>query len=152
MIAMEKAFLTKVISILLVMFVTILGCLPNARAGFIPTNKDIENIQRTQDIEILQQVLEKKMVIERLRALGYTEQEIMDRVSRLSDHDLHMLAAQVNSLTNGSKAGIGIAIMMVVLIVLVIYLAIHSLLYPEEDKDSDKEASPSRPPQDGSSY
>ena len=73
------------------------------------------------DMDTIQQTLENKMVVERLEALGYSKEEISDRLAMLTPEERHDLATRIDSLHSGQGAwGIVIGVLVVVLIVLLI--------------------------------
>jgi hypothetical protein len=71
----------------------------------------------------IQRALEQKLVKERLKELGYTEDEIKARLDRLPDTELHALASQLDSLVPaGDGTGVVIALLVIVILVLVIVM------------------------------
>jgi hypothetical protein len=76
---------------------------------------------RQQDLATLQRALENKLVQERLKALGYSDEEIKARLDQLSDGDLHNFATQIDTLTAGGD-GLGLVIALLVIIILVIII------------------------------
>jgi len=65
----------------------------------------------------IQKALEQKLVQERLRDLGYTEDEIKSRLDQLSDTELHNFAAQLDTL---APAGSGFEVAVIILLVVVL--------------------------------
>jgi DNA-binding transcriptional MerR regulator len=75
---------------------------------------------RDQDMEIIQRALENKVVNQRLEDLGFSNQEIQERMDQLSDQEVHNLAMQIDSLTQGGIFGVVIAVLVIVLLIVVI--------------------------------
>jgi len=109
----------------LVVLVGVLGFVPKLDAAFIPSVDSWSTPDRQGDVAKVQKVLEDKMVRERLKDLGFTEQEISVRLDQLSDQELHALATQLETLTPGGSTGevVIIVLLITVLIVLVLMLA-----------------------------
>jgi CHASE3 domain sensor protein len=69
----------------------------------------------------IESALEQKLVRERLKDLGYTEEEIKARLARLSDAEVHSLASQLDSLM---PAGSWEAVVVVILLVAILAVLI----------------------------
>jgi hypothetical protein len=83
-------------------------------------------LNRGEDLQRVQHVLESKVLQQRLKDLGLTEKEINTRLSLLSDNQLHQMASQIDAQMPGGDAGLGIIItvlVIAVLVVLFLYLA-----------------------------
>jgi hypothetical protein len=115
---MTATFLRRVAA-LLVLIMGLFSLVPRVEAGFIGSDESIGSLSRHQDLATVQRVLEHKMVKERLKALGYTDEEITARLDRLSDTELHSFATQLDSLTAGGD-GLGIIIALLIIVILVI--------------------------------
>ncbi len=113
----------KVVFISMAVWAFILGAFPSG--GFcIPVGSQ-DNIEsrtsRDRDIEAISRLLEADIVKNKLRKLGLSENEVMARVERLGDSELHNLALRVNKIHAGGDAGgVALAILLVVLIVVAI--------------------------------
>ena len=79
---------------------------------------------RVADMKTVQTVLESKIVRERLRALGLTDQEIESRLGRLSDQQVHRLAKDIDTLSPGGLVG---EILVLVILVLLIVFLVHRI-------------------------
>lgn len=75
---------------------------------------------RTEDLKKVQTALESKIVRERLKALGLSDQEIESRLSKLSDQQIHQLAKDIDTLAPGGDVG-GVLV-LVILVLLIVYL------------------------------
>jgi hypothetical protein len=95
-----------------------------ASAGLAPSRTTGETgIQSVRDADLLavRRALEHKVVVQKLRDYGLTPDEAQARVARLTDEELHQLAAASRGLPSGGD-GVGalIGILIVVLLVIVI--------------------------------
>ena len=75
---------------------------------------------RNQDMQIIRKALENKVITQRLQDLGFSDQEIQDRMDQLSDQEVHSLAMEIDSLTQGGIFEVVIAVLVIVLLVVVI--------------------------------
>jgi len=98
-----------------------LSFVPRVEAAFIPSDESLSSIFREQDMATVQKALEHKLVKEKLRDLGYTEEEIAARLDQLSDQELHSFARQLDLLNPGGD-GLGIIIAILVIVLLVILI------------------------------
>jgi len=81
----KDAVLTRRIAMLLVVLMGIFSVVPRIEASFVPSDESFASNARHKDMATVQKVLEQKLVKERLKALGYTDQEINSRLDQLSD-------------------------------------------------------------------
>ena len=119
----KNAVLTRRIVMLLIVLMGIFSVVPRLEASFVPSDESFASNARQKDMAMVQKVLEQKVVKERLKALGYTEEEINSRLDQLSDDEIHQFATQLDSLTSGGGA-IGF-IIGVLVIILLIFLILH---------------------------
>ena len=77
---------------------------------------------RTADLAKIQKVLEVKAVGERLSQFGLTQNEIKDRLSQLSDQQIHQFALQLDDLKVGRGGALGAIIAVLVIVILVIVI------------------------------
>src|SRR4030043_2203467 len=113
-----KSSCRKVISCYLVVAMFVLGITPRLYAGFSPSEAiSILSFDRSSDLEKIRKVLEMKMVREKLKDLGFAPDEIENRLSQLSDHQIHQLALNLDELQVG---GSGWAVLIIVLLVVLI--------------------------------
>jgi len=94
-----------------------------AVAGLVSSKPASEEIiKREEDLAKVQRVLESKELQEKLKAYGLTKEELEQKLSQLSDEQIHMLAKASDRVLAGGD-GIGLAIgILVVAILLVILL------------------------------
>ncbi|GEB79728.1 hypothetical protein DDE01_11430 [Desulfovibrio desulfuricans] len=108
------------IAMVMVAVMGLLSFVPRVEAAFVP-NAGMMAEQRTADVDTIQKALENKMVAERLQALGYSADEVNQRLAMLSDDEVHSVAKQIDALNpGGDGVGIVIAILVVVLLVVLI--------------------------------
>lgn len=107
----------------LVFAMFIIGIVPRVEAGFAPSEAvTLAKVDRAADLEGIQKVLETKIIKERLEKLGFTQDEISNRLSQLSDWQIHQLALQLDDLKVGGDNGLGIVIALLVIAILVVIL------------------------------
>lgn len=104
-------------------FVTfMIGIAPRVDGGLSPSEA-IALYDRATDLGKVQEVLETRMVRERLGELGFTPGEIQERLQRLSDRQVHELALRLDELRTGGD-GLGVIIALLVIAILVVVLLI----------------------------
>ncbi|MCC6345638.1 MAG: PA2779 family protein [Nitrospirales bacterium] len=109
----------------------VIGIAPRSEAGFAPSGEiALAQADRASDMQKVRSVLETKMVRDRLEKLGYTQEEIQSRLSRLSDQQIHELALNLDQIkAGGDGLGVVIAILVIILlIVLILNLTGHRVL------------------------
>ena len=112
--------LAKHTSILLVLLFSLISLVPRVEAAFIPSSDSRTDLVRSQDIQTIKKALENKIVKQRLQDLGFSEKEIQERLNQLSDEEVHSLAMQIDSVSQGGILGVIIAVLLIVVLVLVI--------------------------------
>ena len=108
----------------------ILGITPRVYAGFSPSEAiTISQLDRTADLAKIQKILELKMISERLRQLGFVEEGIQQRVSQLSDEQIHRVALNLDEMKVGGNGDVVISVLVIaILVVILIYLLGHKLV------------------------
>ena len=110
----------------------LIGITHRADAAFSPS-EGLPFLQsdRQSDIQKIQRVLEVKMVFERLKAFGFTQDEIQARLNQLNDLQIHQMAQNLDELNVGGDGGeVVIAILLIaILVVLIIYLSGHRVIF-----------------------
>jgi hypothetical protein len=105
-----------------------IGFFQNVYAGFAPSEvMNLGGIDRTEDLQKVQSILESKMVGERLKQLGFTAEEIKGKLAYLSDDQIHQLALQLDELKVGGFHGaiVLIAVVAIAAILLVALIPWH---------------------------
>jgi hypothetical protein len=121
---MSKPFM-KYVSCYCVLAVLMMALVPRVHAGFSPSQVvALPESDRTADLGRIQKMLEIKMVQERLRQLGFSQDEIQSRLELLSDHQIHGLAQTLDQLRVGGDGGAVIIVLLLaaLVVVLVLYL------------------------------
>ncbi len=114
----------------LVVAMFVIGVAPRIEASFSPSEGVSVPAARAGDMEKIRMALENKLVTQRLRDLGYSADEVMTRLSELSDSQIHSFAQRLDNLkVGGDAAGVIIFLLVVVILVLVILqLTGHKIL------------------------
>ncbi len=123
--------LMKYIALYLVFTMFIIAITPRIEAGMVPSQLiQTAQIDRAGDLERIQQILEMKVVKDRLEKFGYTPEEIRQRLDSLTDHQIHQLASQIDELrVGGDGLGVVVALLVIVILVLVIlHLTGHKVI------------------------
>jgi uncharacterized small protein (DUF1192 family) len=108
------------LALLMVAAVFSVGLASNANAALLaaPDAPQAVSQERAEGMDTIRQALESKVVAERLKDLGLSQQEIDQRLAMLSDQEISRLAADVQNVdTAGSALGIIAGVAIVALIV-----------------------------------
>ncbi|GAB5046580.1 PA2779 family protein [Thermodesulfovibrio sp. TK110] len=118
----------KFLSIYLIVAILIIGTVQSLSAGVIPSEMTLNT--KSQDMEKLQKFLEMKIVSQRLKDFGYSEKEIIDKLSNLDEHTLHKLALKIDEIKIAGDAGAALilALVIIALVVLIINLTGHRVM------------------------
>jgi hypothetical protein len=115
--------LMRYVSWYLIFAMFLIGIAPKVDAGLAPSELiAMSQMDRNADLEKIRQVLEMKMVGERLGQLGFTQDEIQTRLNSLSDQQLHKFALQLDDLKVGGDGGAGIGIIILLIFVLFVMI------------------------------
>jgi hypothetical protein len=107
----------------LVMAMFVIGITPRVYAGFSPSEvMGLSPAERSSELQKIQKFLEMKMVRERLKEFGLTQDEIQTRLGQLSDPQIHQLALKLDDLRVAADDGLGIIIALLVIAILVIVI------------------------------
>ena len=117
----KNDLLLRRIAIMLVVSMALISIVPQVEASFISSDESFSYNMRQQDTATIKKVLEQKLVKQRLKVLGYSEDEVKARLDKLSDNELHRFATQLDALTVGGDAlGVLVAILVIVAIIALI--------------------------------
>ncbi|MBI5665379.1 MAG: PA2779 family protein [Nitrospirae bacterium] len=123
--------LKKSISWYLVIAVFIISIVPNVEGAFIPSEAMAFNAaQRDADLGKVRAFLETKIVSQRLQDLGFSPDEVKEKLSLLSDGQIHNYAQQLDNLRvggNGLEAVIAV-LLIIILIILILHLTGHRVI------------------------
>jgi hypothetical protein len=118
---MRKPFM-RYVAWYLVIVMFIIGIAPKVDAGLVKSEIiPLAYMDRSADLEKIQKVLETKAVSKRLTQLGLTQDEIQNRLTQLSDQQIHQVATKLDDLKIGGD-GLGILIAVLVVVILVIII------------------------------
>jgi hypothetical protein len=127
----------KFLSMYLAVAMFIIGITPRVYAGFSSSEAiSILTFDRASDLDKIRKVLEMKMVRERLKAFGFTADEIEKKLSQLSDQQIHQVAVSLDELKVG---GDGWTVLIVILLLailagVIIYVTGHRVVVEKEKK------------------
>jgi hypothetical protein len=88
----------------------------------IPVNPGGQTLQRESELQKIQILLESKLVSQRLSDLGFTVDEIKERLAQLPNVQIHQIAQHLDGLQTGGDSALGIIIALLVIAVLVVIL------------------------------
>jgi len=128
-----RLLLKKSLTVYLTLWVLLLGGFtPDGFAMLIPSTLSWSesDSQRQQELQKIQSLLESKRIAQRLSDLGFTAQEIQERLTQLSDDQIHQIAQYLDSLqTGGDALGIVIALLVIaILVVILLQLTGHKII------------------------
>ena len=126
-----KRRLAKWVTWYMVSVMFFIGITPSVYADFSSSELiSLSQIDRNSDLLKIQKVLESKMIRERLGQLGFSEKGIQQRLTQLSDEQIHQFALKIDELKVGGDTGEAIIIgfVVVIFIVLVVYFLGYRLI------------------------
>jgi hypothetical protein len=85
----------------------------------LPTGK---TAMREIDAEKVRNMLENKIVAKKLRAYGLSKEEVMAKMSKMSDGQIHQLAAVSDRIPAGGAGGFFIATTTIILVAIIVVL------------------------------
>jgi hypothetical protein len=106
----------------LVVAMFVIGVAPRVDAAFSPSEALSAPGERTGDMEKIRTTLENKLVTQRLRDLGYSTDEVMARLSEMSDSQIHKFAQKLDDLRVGKDLGEALIFVLVVVILVLVIL------------------------------
>lgn len=124
----------KGIAFYLILTMSVLSIVPRVDAAMVESGFLNLNQQRSEDLDRIQRFLESEIVSERLKALGYDQNEIRERLSQLSNEELHQFASSVEQLrTAGDGLGVVVTLLVIaILVVLLLQLTGHRVIVVED--------------------
>ena len=128
----------------------------DAVAGIVASRATDQANFREQDLERIQGFLERKIVQQKLQDYGVSPQQAMDKVRRIGDKELHLLASRMERVPDGgSMVGLDtegallifLAMAVLVAVIMIVYLgvkvAVNEMLHRPSPEDA---SSPSATP------
>jgi hypothetical protein len=126
-----KRKLAKWVTWYMVVVMCLIGITPRLYAGLAPSDViSLSPSDRSSDLQKIQKVLESKMIRERLKQMGFSEEGIQNRLRQLTDDQIHQFALKVDELNVGGDGGAVVIIVLLVLILaaLIIYVTGHRIV------------------------
>jgi len=121
-----KRRLAKCVTWYMVTVMCLIGITPRLYAGLSPSEViALSQSDRHSDLQKIQKVLESKIIHERLRQLGFSEEGIQNRLSQLPDEQIHQIALKVDELNVG---GDGVEVVIAILLIIILGVIIYYLL------------------------
>jgi len=113
----------KEIALIVAFAIFVIGSVPSRSMAFIVGSHAVStaSIDRAADMDVVQRVLEARLVSARLESFGLSKAEVKDRINRLSDSELHGLASQLDSLYPGSGF-LGVIVTLLIIAILALVL------------------------------
>jgi hypothetical protein len=98
----------------------IIGIAPRLEAAFSPSDALLlDSATQESDLQKIQRVLENRLVSQRLQDLGFTTDEIRERLAQLSAEQTHSLVQKIDDLKVGQD-GLGVVIFLLVVVIVVL--------------------------------
>ena len=127
-----KKKIAKWVTWYMIVAMFLLGITPRVDASISPSEVIGQpQMNRTTDLDKIQKIIEIKMIRERLNALGFSQEEIQTRLTRLSDEQVHQLALNLDELKVGGDEAVAVLIVLVIVAIalLVLYLMDYRLIF-----------------------
>ena len=123
----------------------------DAVAGIVASRASDQANFREQDLERIQGFLERKIVQQKLRDYGVSPQQAMDKVRRIGDKELHLLASRMERVPDGgSMVGLDtegallilLAMAVLVAVIMIVLLGVKVAVNEMLHRPSPEDASP----------
>jgi len=120
--------MSKWVAWYMVIVMFLLGIAPRVDAGLSPS--ELLPADRHYNLQTIQKVLESKIVIERLKAFGFSPDEIQAKLNQLDDKQIHQIAQKIDELKVGENGAelVIVALLVAILVVLIFYLSGHRVV------------------------
>ena len=107
--------LVKCVSWCLFVGMFALGIAPRVDAGLSPSEIiGLSQADRTSRLRNIQKILETKMICKRLQQLGFSQDDIQRRLSKIDDQQIHQIALQLDDIRVG---GSGFEVLVVLILI-----------------------------------
>ena len=118
-----KRKLTKWVIWYMATVMCLIGITPRLYAGLSPSEViALSQSDRHADLQKIQKVLELKMIRERLKQLGFSEEGIQNRLNQLPDDQIHQISSKLDELdVGGDGAEVVIAVLVIIILGVIIY-------------------------------
>ena len=112
----------ELVACCLVVAVFVMVVVPRVYAGFSPSEVlVVSQVDRSVDLGKIQKILEMKMVQQRLKDFGFSQNEIQNRLDQLSDGQIHKLASALDQIEVGGNGEVIIIILLAVVLGIVLF-------------------------------
>jgi len=119
--------LKKYLVCYLVLAMFVIGITPRVEAAFAPSGPiALTPSDRAEDLEKIRNLLEMKVVAQRLQDLGYTVEEIKGKLSEMTDGQIHSIAQKIDDLKVGQENAF--VIIAAILVIIVAIIVLYNLL------------------------
>jgi hypothetical protein len=108
------------LSLYLVLAMLLLSLPSQGWAMFMPSSQTAPT--RQTDVITIQKALESSVVKQRLMDYGFSSEEAMSRINRLTDKEIHQFAGNLDSLQAGADAVDALIFLVLVAIIVVVVL------------------------------
>jgi hypothetical protein len=112
----------RILSLYLVLAMLLLSLPSQGWAMFMPSSQAAP--ARQTDIITIQKALESSVVKQRLMDYGFTSEEAMTRINKLTDDEIHQFAGNLDSLQAGGDAVDALIFLVLVAIIVVVILEV----------------------------
>jgi hypothetical protein len=110
----------RILSLYLVLAVLLLSLPSQGWAMFMPSSQTAPT--RQTDVITIQKALESSVVKQRLMDYGFSSEEAMSRINKLTDKEIHQFAGNLDSLQAGADAVDALIFLVLVAIIVVVVL------------------------------
>ena len=124
----HRVYRVSIIMIILASFIPVSLISKSAQAAIVGSQMILSGDEKASgrdvDEEKVRRTLENKIVIEKLKSYGLSQEEVRVKMQRMSDDQIHQLAALSERIPAGGN-GVGLVVgllAIVVLVLLIIYL------------------------------
>ena len=121
----DRRWFTSLCFCLATMTAVIASVPDDAVAGIVASRATDQANFREQDLERIQGFLERKIVQQKLRDYGVSPRQAMDKVRRIGDKELHLLASRMERVPDGgSMAGLNTEGALLILLAMAVLVAV----------------------------
>lgn len=113
--------LKKFVCCYLVIAMFVFGIVPRLDAAFTPS-VSLGTTDRAGDLEKIRVTLQQKVVAQRLHDLGFSANEVSDRMSQLSDQQIHYFAQQLDEMEAGGDVVGWIVVLAIIALIVFLLL------------------------------
>jgi len=109
----------------------IIGIAPRVHAEFASSEIiTCASLEGSTDLDKVQKFFERKMIVERLKKLGFTKEEVQERLGQLNDQQVNQLALKIDDIKVGNGVGetIIVILLIAILVVLLLQLTGHKII------------------------